>query len=485
MKLPFPDESSTLSRLDRSPANRAEARFNEGCERLAAGDEAGAEAAFRSALAIDPDCAEAHGNLGFVLEARGALEEAEACYRRSLALDPALPDIQINLAMLLAGRRRFAEAEAACREAIALAPEWPHVWTDTGILYACLKREAEAEACYRKALMLDAGNAGARFNLSYLLLRQGRFAEGWQCLEARNWYAGLAGRLNCPRWQGEALAGKALLVCPEAGHGDLIQFCRYVSLLKARGAARITLWCHPALKRLFATLDGVDAVVGFDEEVSGAHDFWVPALSLPYRFGTRLETIPANIPYLRAAPDDVARWAARPARHDSSAGSAPLRVGLIWKGNPRFENDADRSLPGLHVLAPLGEVAGVQFVSLQKGAGEDEALAPPARLPLVHLGGQIEDFADTAAIVAGLDLVISVDTAVAHLAGALGKACWIMLPDYRTDWRWLTGRSDSPWYPDTVRLFRQTTAGDWAPVVAEIAAALAAWAASAERRAPS
>ena len=140
------------------------------------------------------------------------------------------------------------------------------------------------------------------------------------------------------------------------------------------------------------------------------------------------------------------------------------------------------------MLAPLGEVAGVQFVSLQKGAGEDEALTPPAGLPLVHLGDRIEemkDFADSAAIVAGLDLVISVDTAVAHLAGALGKPCWIMLPDYKTDWRWLARRSDSPWYPGTARLFRQTTAGDWAPVVAEIAAALAAWAAGAERRAPS
>lgn len=473
-----------MSGRSAGPAASAAKHFAIGCERLAAGDEAGAEAAFRNALAIDPDCAEAHGNLGFVLEARGALEEAEACYRRSLALKPALPDIQINLAMLLAGRRRFAEAEAACRKAIALAPDWPHVWTDTGILYACLKREAEAEACYREALALDAENAGARFNLSYLLLRQGRFAEGWQCLEARNWYAGLAGRLDCPRWQGEALAGKALLVCPEAGHGDLIQFCRYVPLLKARGAARITLWCHPALKRLFATLGGVDAVVGLNEEIPDAHDFWVPALSLPYRFGTRLDTIPASIPYLRAAPDDVARWTARLAQHDSSAGGSPLRVGLVWKGNPRFENDADRSLPGLHLLAPLGAVAGVRFFSLQKGAGEDEALAPPAQLPLVHLGGGIEDFADSAAIVAGLDLVISVDTAVAHLAGALGKPCWILLSEYKTDWRWLTDRCDSPWYPGTARLFRQTTAGDWAPVVAEIAAALAAWAAGAERGAP-
>jgi hypothetical protein len=149
-----------------------------------------------------------------------------------------------------------------------------------------------------------------------------------------------------------------------------------------------------------------------------------------------------------------------------------VRIGLAWKGNPRFENDADRSLPGLETLAPLGAIAGASFFSLQKGAGEEEAATPPPGLPMFNMGPQISDFADTAAIIENLDLVISVDTAVAHLAGAMGKACWLLLPDYKTDWRWLAERSDSPWYPGAVRLFRQPRMGDWPTVVADVSAAL-------------
>jgi hypothetical protein len=152
-----------------------------------------------------------------------------------------------------------------------------------------------------------------------------------------------------------------------------------------------------------------------------------------------------------------------------------LRVGLVWKGNPLFENDADRSLSSLDILAPLGQVSGVHFISLQKGAGEDEVMSPPHGLHLTHLGSQLTDFADTAAVVTNLDLVICVDTAIAHLAGALGKPCWVLLPDYKTDWRWMTDRTDSPWYPGTMRLFRQQATGDWSAVVAEVVAALDQW----------
>jgi hypothetical protein len=200
-------------------------------------------------------------------------------------------------------------------------------------------------------------------------------------------------------------------------------------------------------------------------------DCWTPMLSLPLHCGTRLNSIPATLPYLQAMPERRARWQAR-------LPTQGLRVGLVWKGNPRFENDADRSLSGLELLAPLGAVAGVQFISLQKGEGEDQARHPPAGLSLLHLGSEIEDFADTAAIVAGLDLVICVDTAVAHLAGALGRPCWVLLPHYKTDWRWLEGRSDSPWYPGLLRLFRQGPGEDWTAVVEEVRLALADWAAS-------
>jgi hypothetical protein len=309
----------------------------------------------------------------------------------------------------------------------------------------------------------------ARFNLSYLLLRQGRFEEGWYCLEARNWYAALTAQLDCPRWQGESVAGKSILISFEAGHGDVIQFCRYADVLKAQGAASITMICHPPLKALLEGMKSVNAVIAFDEQIpSSGWDFWTPLLSIPYYCKTRLDTIPANIPYLQAPRKLIEKWAALLPKNG-------LRVGLVWKGSTQFENDADRSLPSLAVLAPLGSVANVSFISLQKGAGEDEAIQPPSGLNLIHIGSQLTDFADTAAVVMNLDLIICVDTAIAHLAGALGKPCWVLLPEYKTDWRWMKDRTDSPWYPGTMRLFRQPAMGDWSSVVAEVVAALEKW----------
>ena len=254
----------------------------------------------------------------------------------------------------------------------------------------------------------------------------------------------------------------------EAGHGDMIQFCRYAPLLKTMGAAHIALVCHPGLKALFAGLPGVDEVFSLSDEIPESDwDFWSLPMSLPHYCQTRIDNIPATLPYLFADPAKEAKWHAML--------PPGIRVGLVWKGNSRFENDKERSLPSLDVLAPLAAVAGVNFVSLQKGAGEEEARHPPAGMKLLALGESTEDFTDTAAIISGLDLVISVDTAVAHLAGTLGKPCWVLLPDYRTDWRWLTGRADSPWYPGVMRLFRQPASGDWSPVVTAVVEALERW----------
>lgn len=448
----------------RSP--QAEALFLDGNQHMTGGDAAAAERCFREALAIAPAFAEALANLALLRERAGDVTVAESYYREALALRPDAVQVWLNLGVLLMNLKRFADAEAAGRRALQVAPDSPAAWSNLGVLLACLQRDDEAERCHRTALKLDDGFAMARFNLSYLLLRQGRYEEGWQCLEARKWYGGLAAHFDCPRWQGEALNGKAVVIGFEAGHGDMIQFCRYATVLKSMGAARVALVCHPGLKELFTTLAGVDEVYAFDENVAAAGwDFWTPPLSLPHFCRTRLDNIPAPIPYLSADPAKIARWS-------PLIPGARLRVGLAWKGNARFENDADRSLPALDLLAPLGAVAGVQFISLQKGAGEDEAARRPPGMDLQAVGHLLENFADTAAVIANLDLVISVDTAVAHLAGALGKPCWVLLPAYRADWRWLTARADSPWYPGTLRLFRQTAAGGWPAVITEVAAAL-------------
>lgn len=448
------------------PPARHAALFFEGNRRMAAGDAEGAEKYFRETLHAAPDCSEAHANLALLLEAGGAAAEAEACYRRSTALNWRHAENHLNFGAFLARHKRFDEAEAAYLRATLINPKSPVAWSNLGALYACMKREQDAEHCFCTALLFDPGYAKARFNRSYVQLRQGRFAEGWRSMEARDWYAALAARIVCPQWRGESLAGKSLLIGFEAGHGDMIQFCRYASALKELGASRVGMICHPALKTLFATLDAVDTVFAFDEPIPEmGWDFWTPPLSIPYHCKTRIDSIPAPIPYLHATAERVARW--RPL-----IPSGGVRVGLVWKGSPQFENDADRSVPNLDLLAPLGNVAGVRFVSLQKGAGEQEALSPPAGLSLVHLGSMIGDFADTAAIVAGLDLVIAVDTAVAHLAGALGKPCWLLLPCYKTDWRWLTDCADSPWYPKTMRLFRQMEMGDWPTVIDDVRVAL-------------
>ncbi|WP_436566094.1 tetratricopeptide repeat protein [Janthinobacterium sp. HLX7-2] len=436
---------------------------------LAAGDVAGAEASFQLALAHHPDDVVALSNLAWMRGQTGALQDAEAYYRRALAQSPDDVHLLQNLAALLMQCRRLAEAERIKRRVLALAPELFSAWSNLGVLLACAQRETEAESCYRRAIALDHGYANARYNLAYLLLRQGRLTEGWQMLEARPQPSAFADYFRFPRWQGEALAGKSLLICPEAGMGDMLLFCRYVPLLRQLGAAKVSVLCHPPLKALLQTLPGIDRVLAIGEAVPAeGWDYWVAVLSLPGLCGTTLETIPVPVPYLQAQPSAADAWAAR---LSPASQHTPLRVGLAWKGNPAFENDGERSLPSLDVLAPLGAVAGIQFLSLQKGAGEDEM---SAALSLAGGAAALGDMADTAALIASLDLVISVDTAVAHLAGALGKPCWVLLPDYRADWRWMAGRSDSPWYP-SMRLFRQPSLGGWAPLIAHLAGELERW----------
>jgi hypothetical protein len=451
-------------------AEPARALFERGNGRLAAGDLPGAAECFRGAVQADPLMAEAHANLAYCLDRCADSAQAEASYRAALALQPARAQILGNFGGFLARHERLEEAESACRRALAADPDCAPACSNLGVLLACGHREAEAESWLRRALAIDPADRVARFNLGYVLLRQGRFEEGWECLDARKDHQpALGAPPPCPRWRGEPLAGKRLLIEFEAGHGDMIQFGRYARLLKEQGAARIGLVCQPALVELFAQLEGVDERIALEGPLAPPFwerwDFWSPLLSLPRRCGTRLDNIPARIPYLRADPQRMRAWAPR-------LPADGVRVGLVWKGNPNFENDADRSLASLADLAPLWQVPGARFVSLQKWAGEREARLAPADRPLVDLGPAIGDFADTAAIVALLDLVVCVDTAVGHLAGALGKKCWILLPDFKADWRWLRDRGDSPWYPGSVRLFRQERRGDWGPLIERVAAAL-------------
>jgi tetratricopeptide (TPR) repeat protein len=440
--------------------------FFEGNDRLAAGDLPGAAACYRAALSLDPALGEAHANLGWALAALGRRQDADASYRRALSFAPRHLAILLNYGAFLAEAKRFEMAEALLRRALAVEPDSAAAWSNLAVLYAQMARFDESEACCYESLSRDPHYAKARGNLAYLCLRQGRFTEGWSLYESRAWRVDLSPHVDAPRWTGEPLAGKAVLIAPEGGHGDAIQFARYAIELKRRGAKRVALLCTPPLVRLLQTLDGVDELLTTDQPLErSGWDHWVSLMSLPALCGTRAGTIPVTRPYLRAHARDVARW-------QPQLPTGGVRAGLVWKGNPSFENDDERSLPSLHTLEPLAGVAGVRFVSLQKGAGEDEARQGARRLQPLPLGASAQHFADTAALIDGLDLVVSVDTAVAHLAAAMGKPCWVLLPHHMPDWRWMAERGDSPWYPGCVRLFRQPARGDWATVVAQAKGAL-------------
>ena len=452
------------------PRADAQACLHTGLAALQARQPDAAARAFRQGLRQAPDAAALHANLALALEALGDWAGAEASARAAVRHAPALAEPYVNLGGLLTRQRRLDDALAVYQAALAAGVANAALWSNLGVLRASLGEDDAALACYQQALALEPSHASAQFNQAYVYLRRGDYARGWAALEARDWYAALARQLPWPRWQGEALAGRALLIGLEAGLGDMIQFCRYAAQLKALGARRVGVLCHPPLAALFARLEGVDAVYALGSEIDEDWDVWSPPLSLPHHCHTRLDSIPAALPYLHAEPARMAAWAPRlPPRE------AGWRVGLVWKGNPKFENDAERSLPSLAALAPLAALPGVQWISLQKGAGQAEARAADAPLPLWPLGEDFADLADTAAVLRQLDLVISVDTAVAHLAGALAVPCWVLLPAYQTDWRWLAGREDSPWYPGCLRLFRQPTRGDWATPIQRVAQALAAW----------
>jgi tetratricopeptide (TPR) repeat protein len=387
---------------------------------------------------------------------------------------PDTPALRVLTAILLADLDRLEDAVAELEAAAAAAPAQAPIWTNLGMLYARLGRLEAANAANDRAVALAPEHAQIRLNRAVGLLRAGRFAEAWQDYEYRLHQPGgtklpVDGLLPTIGDAPDALAGRTVLVWHEEGFGDTLHFFRYVPMLAARGA-RVLAWLPPELARLLAATPGL-AGICTDRATLPAFDWHCPVFSLPRAFATTLDTIPATIPYLSADPALVERWAAAlPA-----AAPGELRVGLVWAGQarpwvPGFAIVDSRRSMQLAEFSAFAGLPGIHFVSLQKGPAA--AQSPPEGLVLHDVMAGVADFADTAAIVANLDAVVSVDTSVVHLAGALGKP--VLLLD-RTDpcWRWLDGRTDSPWYPG-LRIFRQTRLGDWQSVLSEVAAALLA-----------
>lgn len=435
-----------------------------------------AEPILRQALAEDPEAEYARCALGRVLSDTRRLEEAEVHYREAVRINPDFFQAHHNLGLLLAHTNHLQEAEGALRRALSINPASHQTHSNLGSVLRQLGRPEESIRAYRQALALKPDFVAAKANLAQPLLGIGEYKEGWALYESRH-DAALgthftdAPRVTWPRWRGEPLAGKSLLVWPEQGYGDVLQFCRYLPLLKARGVDRLAIACQPALQRLLGSLEGVDAVYALDGKSDiPRHDYWCFVMSLPHLFDTTVETIPATMPYLRPPADLVTGWKSRLSREG-------FKVGLVWAGNPRLHSPASnafdqrRSMTPRKLL-PILQTPGVTFVSLQKGETTQRQIHElPSDLRPLDPMDDVQDFADTAAIVECLDLVITVDTSMAHLAGALNKPVWI-LSRYDSCWRWLRDRDDSPWYP-CARLFRQIEPGNWDEVVARVADALA------------
>ena len=424
---------------------------------------------YRELLRREPGLPAAVNNLANMLRESGKLEEAEAAFRDALSLEPNNTAIICNHALILWDLGRVDEAEAESRRSLAIEPT-AIGHNNLGLILYLGGRLNDALEQFRIAGRMAPDSADIAFNESLVLLHHGRFAEGWPKYEARS---GRKRALERPRgfaqpqWRGEPLNGRTILVHSEQGFGDTLQFVRYAPLLAQRGA-KVVLECQPALARLLAGVDGVSQVIPRGQALP-AFDTHCPTMSLPFAFGTTIATIPASVPYIRAPQEAVAQWL--PALADQSV----PRVGLVWAGDARHYDiecamtDRRRSLP-LAALSLLFDVPELRFFSLQIGPAAAQGRAYPN---LIDMTGSIRDFADTAGLIANLDLVISVDTAVVHLAAAMGKPVWV-LSRFDNCWRWMIEREDSPWYP-TLKLYRQPSPGNWAPVVERVQRDLADW----------
>jgi tetratricopeptide (TPR) repeat protein len=454
-----------------------DALYNLGCIYNQLRRRADAIAAYRRALQLKPDHAEVLNNLGLALVYQGQPDEAHILLRQAVRLRPKFLEALNNLGLALTDLGAYREAADSFEQALQLNPRYAEGHTNFGNNFREESRLGEALACYDLALALQPRSVTAHWNRSLVLLQQGDYERGWAEYEWRLQKPDSGLRpLPSPRWDGSPLAGRTLLVQAEQGLGDTIQFIRYAALLQRQGA-RVIASCPAPLLRLFARCPGIDVLVD-EKGTLPSHDQHVPLLSLPALVKTTLATLPAEVPYVSVELSLVERWRARFAEVKG------LRVGVCWQGNPRHRKDRERSF-ALRQLEPLTRVPGVCLINLQQGPGVEQ-LALRRRFAVVELGmaesGLIWDFTDTAAVMQNLDLVISADTAVAHLAGALGVPVWIALPVV-PDWRWLMERDESPWYP-SARLFRQQRPGDWEAVFAAMARELVSLAAQNQDRRP-
>jgi len=478
-----------------APMNQLEYFIRTGSNAAAQGNHQQALDLFQQALQLDPRDSEAlygcclalkaldrHGPVlayanrlfqaGFAHTKASQPQAALDCFEKLIALGLGSSQLYLSCGISLRALERRDEALSYLEKACELTPGDMHAALVHALLLQELTRHREALAAYQRAAELEPDNFAANFNQYASHLALGEFTAGWEKFDWR-WR-------NTPNhqftpdfaqqlWNGQALAGKTIVLYAEHGQGDAIQFCRLTQAVAERGAS-VVLAVHPSLKKLLTGLAGTTQVIGQGETMP-PYDYHCPLMSVPRVLGITQDTIPAALPYLHADPDKVWDWANR-----IGTPSGRLRVGLTWAGEARPDPDEiamnQRRSIAFAQLATLLDLPGIDFYSVQKGqAAQDELNQSPLKHRVIDLSAGFSDFAETAALLANLDLLISVDTAVVHLAGALGKPVWL-LNRYASCWRWQMARSDSPWYPGVLRIFRQTTAGDWGGVLAEVRQAL-------------
>jgi hypothetical protein len=479
-------------------ATDAQSLFLRGNALLVGGQFLEALATYTHARELRPDHPDTLANLGVACAELGRLDEALAWYDAAIRLRPRFAQAHYNRGNALSAARRYAEALAAYDEALHCDLRFARGWNNRGLALLRLGRALDALTSYREALRLLPAFPEARNNLGHALqvlgyvpeailhfdeclrmdpnfvpahsnraqalLLSGDFVRGWPEYEWRLRLPALQRLASpLPLWDGSPLKGRSILLRHEQGLGDTLQFVRYAGVLQQHGA-RVVLECPPALRPLLQTYPGVDALVSRGDADHGC-DCQAPLLSLPGLLRTDLHSIPATAPFLSVSPERIARWRARLPR-------TGFLIGVCWKGSSDYPEDVYRSIP-LTEFAPLARTPGVQVISLQKGPGRDQIASVQEQFPLLELGDDLDaeaSFLDTAAVMDSLDLVVTADTALGHLAGALGRPVWLALT-VSPDWRWLIDRKDSPWYP-SVRLFRQPTLGNWRAVFEEMARTL-------------
>lgn len=421
---------------------------------------------YQRILAVAPADVATLNGLGIAYYEDGRFEQAEACYRQALEHHPGYAACHNNYAVLLHKQYRYTEALTRYRMALEARPDYPEARYGMSTVLAHTGQLSEAETLLQHQLQIMPDDYRCRNTLGMIQLQQGNFEQGWRHYRARyhpknpqRFYT--LSSYPQPYWQGENLHGKTLLVKSEQGFGDEIQFCRFLShLKKEKNAGRVIMTGRRALAALVSELPGLDEYI-CREERKPLPDFdcWTMLLDLPGTLRIGQDSFGSDVPYLFSSPEHQSKW---------PVNRASLTVGLVWKGAPGHMNDRNRSLSHLSDLASLLKLPGISWVSLQKGAGEDEVTAwPDIQAP----APRFEDYQDTAAVIAQLDLVISVDTSVVHLAGAMGKPCWVLLPSFSRDWRWLQGQTVSPWYPQ-MRLFPRGQDESWEAVIKRVTEAL-------------